>query len=85
MAGPAAGSGVMSRTSSEGTSMTGKADFTAEEWQLVLQGPPTGGMIVVTAQRGGTFRETLSIAAYEENPWKGVLLGARKGAPKKAR
>jgi hypothetical protein len=47
--------------------MTGKADFTAEEWQLVLQGPPTGGMIVVTAQRGGTFRETLSIAkAYVE-------------------
>lgn len=47
--------------------MTGKADFTPEEWQLVLQGPPTAGMIVVTAQRGGTFRETLSIAkAYVE-------------------
>ena len=42
--------------------MTGKADFTPEEWQTVLQGPPTAGMIVVTAQRGGTFRETLSIA-----------------------
>jgi hypothetical protein len=47
--------------------MTGKSDFTAEEWQLVLQGPPTAAMIVVTAQRGGTFRETLSIAkAYVE-------------------
>ena len=47
--------------------MTGKADFTPEEWQTVLQGPPTAGMIVVTAQRGGTFRETLSIAkAYVE-------------------
>jgi hypothetical protein len=47
--------------------MTGKAAFTAEEWQLVLQAPPTAGMIVVTAQRGGTFRETLSIAkAYGE-------------------
>jgi len=47
--------------------MTGKAAFTAEEWQLVLQGPPTAGMIVVTAQRGGTFRETLPIAkAYVE-------------------
>ena len=47
--------------------LTGKAAFTAEEWQLVLQGPPTAGMIVVTAQRGGTFRETLSIAkAYAE-------------------
>jgi hypothetical protein len=42
--------------------MTGKADFTAEEWHLVVQGPPTAGMIVVTAQRGGTFRETYSIA-----------------------
>src|SRR5437879_3241809 len=47
--------------------MTGKAEFTAEEWELVLQGPPSAGMIVVTAQRGGSFRETLSIAkAYVE-------------------
>jgi hypothetical protein len=42
--------------------MTGKADFTAEEWELVVQGPPSAGILVVTAQRGGTFRETLSIA-----------------------
>jgi hypothetical protein len=47
--------------------MTGKADFTPEEWETVLQGPPTAGMIVITAQRGGTFRETLSMAkAYVE-------------------
>ncbi len=47
--------------------MTGKADFTAEEWHLVVQGPPTAGMIVITAQRGGTFRETFSIAkSYTE-------------------
>lgn len=47
--------------------MTGKADFTPEEWQLVLHGPPTAGMIVVTAQRGGTIRETYAIAkAYVE-------------------
>jgi hypothetical protein len=47
--------------------MTGKADFTADEWELVLQGPPTAGMIVVTAQRGGTFRESISMAkAYAE-------------------
>ena len=47
--------------------MTGKSDFTAEEWKLVLEGPPTAGMIVVTAQRGGTFRETYAIAkAYVE-------------------
>jgi hypothetical protein len=47
--------------------MTGKADFTPEEWELVLEGPPTAGMIVVTAQRGGTIRETLAIGkAYVE-------------------
>jgi hypothetical protein len=47
--------------------MTGKADFTEEEWKDVLQGPPTAGMIVATAQRGGMFRETLSMAkAYGE-------------------
>ena len=47
--------------------MTGKTDFTESEWQSVLEGPPTAGMIVVTAQRGGTFRETLAIAkAYVE-------------------
>jgi hypothetical protein len=42
--------------------MTGKADFSDEEWQLISQGPPTAGMIVITAQRGGTFRETFSLA-----------------------
>jgi hypothetical protein len=47
--------------------MTGKADFTAQEWELVLEGPPSAAMIVVTAQRGGTIRETLAIAkAYVE-------------------
>jgi hypothetical protein len=47
--------------------MTAKADFTAPEWELVLEGPPSAGMIVITAQRGGTLRETLSMAkAYAE-------------------
>jgi hypothetical protein len=47
--------------------MTGKADFTDEEWKEILQGPPTAGMIVVTSQRGGTFRESISMAkAYGE-------------------
>jgi hypothetical protein len=47
--------------------MTGKADFTEQEWELVLEGPPSAGMIVVTAQRGGTFRETFAMAkAYAE-------------------
>jgi hypothetical protein len=47
--------------------MTGKSDFTAEQWKLVLEGPPTAGLLVVTAQRGGSFRETISMAkAYTE-------------------
>jgi hypothetical protein len=47
--------------------MTGKADFTEEEWHLVLEGPPTAGIIVVTAQRGGSFRESFAMAkAYTE-------------------
>jgi hypothetical protein len=47
--------------------MTTKADFTAQEWELVLEGPPSAGMIVITAQRGGMLRETISMAkAYVE-------------------
>ena len=47
--------------------MTAKSDFTTEEWQLVLEAPPSAGMIVVTAQHGGTFRETIAMAkAYVE-------------------
>jgi hypothetical protein len=47
--------------------MTGKADFTEEEWKLILEGPPSAGLIVVSAQRGGTFREAFAIGkAYTE-------------------
>jgi hypothetical protein len=47
--------------------MTSRADFTADEWQLVLEAPPSAGMIVVTAQRGGSLRETIAMAkAYAE-------------------
>jgi hypothetical protein len=42
--------------------MTSKSDFTTEEWQLVLEAPPSAGMIVVTAQRGGSLRETIAMA-----------------------
>lgn len=47
--------------------MTGHADFTEQEWELVLEGPPSAGMIVSTAQRGGMFRESFAMAkAYVE-------------------
>jgi len=47
--------------------MTGRADFTKEEWDIVSEGPPSAGLIVVTAQSGGVFRETFAIGkAYAE-------------------
>jgi hypothetical protein len=47
--------------------MTGKADFTEEEWKLVLEGPPSAGMIVIASDRGGSIRESFSMAkAYTE-------------------
>jgi hypothetical protein len=42
--------------------MTGKSDFTDEEWKQILEAPPAAGMIVGTAQRGGTLREAFSMA-----------------------
>jgi hypothetical protein len=47
--------------------MTSRSDFTDEEWRLILEAPPSAGMIVVMAQRGGSFRETIAMAtAYAE-------------------
>jgi len=47
--------------------MTGSADFTPEEWNIVREGPTSAGMIVSTAQRGGSFREAFAMAkAYTE-------------------
>ena len=47
--------------------MTGRAAFAPDEWDLVLEGPPTAGLIVLTAQRGGTFRESYALAkSYAE-------------------
>jgi hypothetical protein len=47
--------------------MTTKAAFSPEEWKTVLEGPPTAGMIVITAARGGMFRESIAMSkAYAE-------------------
>lgn len=47
--------------------MTTKAAFSSEEWKAVLEGPPTAGLIVITAARGGMFRETIAMSkAYAE-------------------
>jgi hypothetical protein len=41
--------------------MTRKADFNAEEWSTVVEGPLFAGFRVVAAGRGGTIRESLAI------------------------
>jgi len=42
--------------------MTAKSAFTEEEWDLVAEGPAVAGVIAATAQKGGSFRESYSIA-----------------------
>jgi hypothetical protein len=47
--------------------VTGKTDFTEEEWKTVLEGPPSAGFVVILSDRGGSIRETFSMAkAYTE-------------------
>jgi hypothetical protein len=42
--------------------MAAKADFNAEEWSTIVEAPMLGGLRVVAASRGGTFRESLAVA-----------------------
>jgi hypothetical protein len=47
--------------------MTRKSDFTEQEWDTVLKGPPAAGLIVASASKGGTFKESFAIAkSYTE-------------------
>ncbi len=47
--------------------MTRKADFNAEEWSTVVEGPLYAAMRVISADRGGTLRETLALGrVYQE-------------------
>lgn len=47
--------------------MTSKEAFSPEDWKVVLEGPPSAGMIVVTAARGGMIRESIAMSkAYAE-------------------
>lgn len=41
--------------------MTKKADFNADEWATLVDGPLLAGMRVITAARGGTIRESLAM------------------------
>jgi hypothetical protein len=47
--------------------MTTKAAFSPEQWEVVLEGPPSAGMIVATAARGGMIRDSIAMSkAYVE-------------------
>jgi hypothetical protein len=47
--------------------MTTKAAFSPDEWNTVIEGPTSAGMMVLTASRGGTFRETYAMSkAYAD-------------------
>lgn len=47
--------------------MTTKADFNAEEWSTVVEGPLYSGMRVLSADRGGTLRESVALGrVYRE-------------------
>lgn len=64
--------------------MTSKSAFNAEEWSLVAEGPVLAALTVVAADRGGTIRESMSLArAYAEARKEGgsELLDALLAAP----
>ncbi len=47
--------------------MTKSSAFTEEQWTTVLEGPTSAGLIVLTAQSGGTWKETWAMSkAYAE-------------------
>ena len=47
--------------------MTKKADFNAEEWSTIVEGPLYAGARVISADRGGTLRESLALGrVYQE-------------------
>jgi len=61
--------------------MTTKSAFSAEEWKVVLEGPPSAGLIVITAARGGTFRETYAMSkAYVEGELLDEITAAKPEA-----
>jgi hypothetical protein len=65
--------------------VTSKADFNAEEWTTVVEGPVLAGMRVVAAHRGGTIRESIAVAkvygAAREAQGESELLDALVSSP----
>jgi hypothetical protein len=47
--------------------VTTKADFNAEDWSTVVDGPLCAGLRVIAADRGGTLRESMAMGrVYQE-------------------
>ena len=47
--------------------MTSKADFNAEDWSTIVDGPLYAGVRVIGADRGGTLRESVAMSrVYQE-------------------
>jgi hypothetical protein len=47
--------------------VTTKTAFTDDEWTAILEGPTSAGMLVITASKGGMFKETFAESkAYVE-------------------
>ena len=65
--------------------MTKKADFNADEWSTVVEGPLLAGARVITAGRGGTIRESLALgkvyAHAREQQGQSELLDELVSAP----
>ena len=66
--------------------MTEKADFNAEEWDQLRQGPAAAAVMVIAADRGGTLRESIAVGkeytqAAQEAP--GSLLAEIASDPPK--
>jgi hypothetical protein len=65
--------------------MTKKADFNAEEWSTIVEGPLLAGARVITADKGGTIRESLALgkayAAAREQQGDSELLDELVSTP----
>ena len=47
--------------------MTTKAEFNADEWERIAQGPALAGLMVILAEGGGAIRESIALGkAYAE-------------------
>jgi hypothetical protein len=64
--------------------MTSKAAFNAEEWSEISTAPYLGALLMISASRGGTVRETVAISrAYESarQHYEGEFFGQLLSTP----